>query len=277
MAKPEIFMNLRTRSRTAIRVVRETGRMWHMAMLLAALNFRLLVAWPQSSRVIIDGNLNDGFWQLVAPFKLVPMDARLPPEPDGEVRAAVAGRYLYLCALLPVSAGRCTMWSIGKNQRWERESGVQQDSFSRPADHGCAEVKDFVWFILRVYDENDWMLQVEPRGTYAVKWRWTGEREWFTSRPDKCDRFLVATAIREKEWSVEAAIPLEQLGSPEPGYIRLSVERNRAEGRDTPEEWWRWPEHKPTYEVPVIPMNQLDPKGSPWPGSRPMLVPIAPR
>ena len=63
-------------------------------------------------------------------------------------------------------------------------------------------------FIIRVENENDWMIQVGPLGGYSVKWHWTGEPDWYTSGPEKCSEFLVSAAMGEKDWRVEAAIPL---------------------------------------------------------------------
>jgi dienelactone hydrolase len=98
------------------------------------------------------------------------------------------------------------------------------------------------------------MLQVGPLGAYSVRWHWTGEQDWYTSDPKKCDRFLVATKIEAHAWSVEAAIPLDQLGAPPGGAIQLRVERNRAQRPGTPEQWWHWPEHQPTAPVSALPM-----------------------
>ena len=54
---------------------------------------------------------------------------------------------------------------------------------------GAPEGEDYVRFVIRVYNENDWMVQVHPLGAYAISRRWTalfyGEvdygREWFNS------------------------------------------------------------------------------------------------
>src|SRR5207245_7277606 len=100
---------------------------------------------------------------------------------------------------------------------------------------------------------NDWMVQVGPLGAYAISWRWTGEREWVKSDSQKCNRFLVASRIGKEEWEAEVAIPLDQLGSPRPGYLRLAVERNRAERQGTTDEWWHWPDQQPSGEVASVP------------------------
>ena len=217
------------------------------------LSFSLvLVRAADLPRVIIDGKATDTFWQQVHSEKLAPAEAGVPSEMGGEVRAVIAGRYLYLSARMLEPTDRVTARSIGRNPIWEGGGEARNITQARQYSNGAPEGEDYVRFVIRVYNENDWMLQVGPMGAYSVKWRWTGEHEWYTSPPDKCDRFLVAARIAEREWSVEAAIPLDQLGSPRPGYTRLSVERNRAERPGTPRELWRWPAQEPTAELAVL-------------------------
>ena len=201
-------------------------------------------------QVRIDGQPTEAFWQNLAPEKLGPVETGVPAEAGGEVRAAMADRYLYLSARLPEPSGRVTARAIGKNPVWEGggESPLSQYD-------AAPEGEDYVRFVLRVARENEWMLQVGPLGGYSVKWRWTGEREWYTSRPDKCNRFLVATKISEKEWSMEAALPLDELGSPRPGEVRLTTERNRAARPGTPAQRWRSPGQGPTAEVVTLPAD----------------------
>ncbi len=191
------------------------------------------IASPQTQKqaIVIDGNLNDPFWHDLAAGKLVSVEAQASSNIGGEVRAVMSGRYLYLSAQLPEPDGYVTARSIGRNPNWE-------------------EGEDLLQIIIRVYNENDWMLVVGPLGAYSVKWRWTGESEWYTSRPEKCDRFLVAAATGEKEWTVEVAIPLDQLGTPRAGSVRVTAERIRAMRPGRPEERWRWPDREPTAEVP---------------------------
>lgn len=211
-------------------------------------------AFPsQNSMVVIDGQLSDPIWKKLAEARLVPTEAGIQAEMGGGVRAAMAGRYLYLGVRLPEPRGRVTARSIGRNPIWEGGGGAKEVSSPHQYTYGAPDGEDFVRFIIRAYNENDWMLQVGPLGAYSVNWRWTGEREWYTSPPDKCDRFLVAAEIGDNEWQVEAAIPLDELGSPRPGDVRLSVERYRAGRPGTPQERWRWPEHEPASEVTVIP------------------------
>ena len=211
-----------------------------------------VAARSQSSGVLINGEPNEPFWQKLAPMKLVPTEPGVPVDMGGEVRCAIAGGYLYLSARLPEHSGHVTARSMGFDPAWEGSAEARREANPRRYTYGAAEGEDFIRFFIRLYDENDWMLQVGPLGAYSVKWRWTGEREWYASRPEKCDRFLVTAKIGEGEWTVEAAIPLDQLGSPQPGSVRLVVERNRADRPGQPEEWWRWPYKGPTAEVPAI-------------------------
>jgi Acetyl xylan esterase (AXE1) len=204
--------------------------------------------------VVIDGRVNDSFWHRVTPVKLVPEAPGIPADMGGDVRSAVAGKYLYLSAFLPEPGGRVTARSIGVNPIWEGGGESRNMRLARRITYGEPEGEDYVRFILRVNDENDWMVQVGPLGPYSIRWRWTGEHEWYTSDPEKCARFLVTSTIGKGGWGVEAAIPLEELGSPRPGNIQLAVERNRAERPDTPQEQWFWPGDQPSAQVASIPV-----------------------
>ena len=192
--------------------------------------------FAQSDPVVIDGELRDGLWSRAKLGRLRPTEAGVLPEMGGEAQAIVSGRYLYLGARLPEPSGRFTARSIGKNPRWEEE--------------------DALTFVIRIANENDWMLQVGPMGAYSVKWRWTGETDWYISRPEKCEGFLVTARTGEREWRVEAAIPLAELGSPGSGAIHVNAERVRASRPGAPAEHWRWPDNQPMAEVPGTP--QLD-------------------
>ena len=215
----------------------------------------------QPAAVNIDGKLDEALWQKLPAQKLGPEQSGIPGDLGGSARAVVMGKYLYLGATLPEPDGRIVARSIGIDPVWEGggEGRGSRDT-QRMAGTG-PEGEDFVRFVIRNYNENDWMVQVGPLGAYTVSWRWTGEREWYTSDPRKCDRFLVAAQVGKSDWQAEVAIPLDQLGSTRAGSIRLEVERNRAARPGTPDEWWRWPDQQPTAEVPTLPDsgNQPDP------------------
>jgi dienelactone hydrolase len=213
---------------------------------------KALAASSQPLLVVIDGEPNETFWQKLVSQKLVPAEAGVPAEVGGEIRAAMAGRYLYVAARLPEPTGRVTARSIGRNPVWEGGGEARQATSQHEYDHGAPEGEDCVRFFFRVSRQDNWMVQIGPLGGYSVKWTVIGEREWYTTPLDKSDRFLVAAHIGEREWSVEAAIPLDQLASPLPGQVRLSVERNRAMRPGQPGEQWHWPQSEPTTEVPTL-------------------------
>jgi len=205
--------------------------MSRLIIVVLTLHLVLFAAQSDKQATVIDGDLSDSFWQKIAGEKLVAVEAGTPSEMGGEVRAKIAGRYLYFNARLPEPDGYVSARSIGHNPNWE-------------------EGEDVFQVVIRVYNENDRMLTVGPFGAYSVKWRWTGEKDWYTSPPEQFDRFLVAAATADKEWRVEAAIPLDQLGSPRAGSVRFSAERIRAMRPGRPEERWRWPDREPTAELP---------------------------
>jgi dienelactone hydrolase len=185
---------------------------------------------PSTSAVVIDGELSDSFWNRLAPGQLSRVGSGVDSGAGGEIRTALAGGYLYIAARLPERTGRFTARSIGRNPEWEEE--------------------DSLALFIRAANENDWMLKVGPLGAYSVKWRWSGESDWYTSRPEKCSGFLVAAARGAREWRVEAAIPLRALGSPEAGTVHISAERIRASRPGVPQERWQWPRQEPLAEVP---------------------------
>lgn len=216
-----------------------------------------LFGQSQASTVTIDGKLNDSLWRHVRPQALAPTEAGVPDGAGGTVRAIIAGGYLYLAAQMPEPGGRVFARSVGFDPVWEGGEAARNTKSPRRYVYGSPDGEDFVRFIIRVYNENDWMLQVGPFGAYSVKWRWTGEHTWFNSLPYKCDGFMAAASVSKDGWTVEAAIPLNQIGTPQPGYIQVRAERNRATRPTVPEEWWSWPKNQVTSEVATMPPGHL--------------------
>jgi hypothetical protein len=204
-----------------------------------------------AQRFVIDGRLDDRIWQHVRPSTLAPGEAGVPADAGGNVRAAVAGGYLYLGAHLPEPGGQVVAQSIGVDPVWEGGDHARHLKYPR-VTFGAPNGEDFVRFVLFVHNGGEWALQAGPFGAYSVGWRWSGEDEWYNGDPEKASRFLVASAIRKDEWSVEAAIPLVEIGSPGPDDIRLRVERNRAERPNAPTQSWIWPDNQPSAGVAVI-------------------------
>jgi len=233
----------------------------------------ILGAGPlQAQRVAIDGKLDDAIWRHTPSARLAPVGEGVPADMGGEVQAAVAGRYLYLGAVVHEPEGRVVARSIGRNPVWEGGEEARNDAVPRRITYGAPEGEDYLRFTLRIRNENDWMLQVGPLGAYAINWRSTGEHGWFKRDPEKCDRFLVASRVGNHGWSVEVAIPLDQIGSPRPESIRLSVLRNRAMRPGAPSETWVWPEDQAAgVVVSVLPGGQTMPDPlahAPWLGNK---------
>jgi len=216
-----------------------------------------LFAQPPASTVTIDGKLNDSLWRHARPQAMTPTEAGVPASMGGTIRAVIAGSYLYLAAQMPEPGGRVVARSVGFDPVWEGGEAARNNKAPRRYVYGSPDGEDFVRFIIRIYNENDWMLQVGPFGAYSVKWHWTGEHTWFASLPYKCDGFMAASSIGKDGWTVEAAIPLEQIGTPQPGYVQVRAERNRATRPTVPEEWWIWPKNQVTSEVPTMPPGQI--------------------
>jgi cephalosporin-C deacetylase-like acetyl esterase len=211
-----------------------------MLRFLLTLALTTSVIWSgqeqRAHAVVIGGKWEGSFWEQAAPGKLAAAEHGVA-DTGGEVWATIYGRYLYLGARLPEPTGRLTARSIGKNPFWEDE--------------------DAIVFTIRVANENDWRLKVGPLGAYSVQWRWTGESDWYTSLPEKCEGFLVAAAPGDREWHVQAAIPLSELGSPRRGDVHVSMERIRTARPATPEERWHWPNAALMAAVPGNPAKNI--------------------
>ncbi|MGH9326033.1 MAG: acetylxylan esterase, partial [Terriglobia bacterium] len=226
--------------------------MRRIVLLIAAMSLSMGVFAQQAGRITIDGKLNEPFWQRVKAEPLRPAEPGVPAKLGGEVRAAIAGGYLYIGATLPEPTGHFTARSIGRNPLWEGGVRDRSATGARSYTYGSPDGEDFVRFILHIYNENDWLVQVGPLGGNSIKWHWSGEHAWYPSMPYKCNGFMIATSEGNNVWTAEIAIPLEQIGTPEPGYVQLKVERNRAWRPRSPEEWWVWPLHNVTSIVPTI-------------------------
>src|SRR5689334_8872919 len=108
-------------------------------------------------RVAIDGDLSDKFWPQLHSEKLLAIEKGAVSEIGGEVRAAISGGFLYLSARLPEAQGRVTARSIGRNPIWEGGGEDREVTQARQYAYGTPEGEDFVRFVIRVYNENDWM------------------------------------------------------------------------------------------------------------------------
>ncbi len=179
------------------------------ALLLAA-------AAAAAPGAVIDGRLNESLWQAAAP--------RAFGRGGGEVRAAVAGAYLYVGARLPESGGRVTARSAGRNPVWENQDTLRISAGGR-------------------------ILLVNPFGAYSVEkpgpvvlssdatYPYADEREAPVVERN-AGKFLVAAAVDGSGWTVEAALPLRELNLPAAGGVAVEVERIRAIRPASPEARW---------------------------------------
>lgn len=159
----------------------------------------------------IDGVIQEAIWSRAAVLPLQPPGFGAPFPQGGEVRAVVRRGYLCLSARLPES-GRVVAKSAGSNPVWLREDLV-------------------VWtfrFLSSDPHRNSLTLTVNPLGAYRVE---------PAEEPGGRLPVLAAASIDAVGWSMEAAIPVEQLGRI--GFV--SVERIRAPRPDAPELRWHWP------------------------------------
>ncbi len=196
-----------------------------------------------AQQLLVDGSLSDPLWRSAPPAKLAPSQAGTPADPGGEIQVIVAGRYLCVAARLPEPTGRVTARLTGRNPSWEDEDRIR---ILAGADIGYT----------------DRILTVNPLGAYSIEKavpvsyrneptfpyadEWSRDVVYRNS-----EKFLVATSIGEKEWIVEAAIPLNELSAPASSPILVRIERIRAMRPGLPQERWHWPQQGPASRVPV--------------------------
>src|ERR1700739_1190904 len=82
-------------------------------------------AAAQIAPLVVDGNLDDPIWAEATPVKLIPSDEGGPNPSGGEIRALVAGRYLYISARLPEPTGRFVARLTGPNPSCEEEDALR--------------------------------------------------------------------------------------------------------------------------------------------------------
>jgi Acetyl xylan esterase (AXE1) len=224
-----------------------------MLELLCVLLLSLVLSSPaqsQSATLVIDGRLDDAIWRNIPAERLVPSEAGVPAETGGEIRIAIVGRYLCLAARLPELTGRITARLTGINPSWEDEDVLR---IVAGADIGYT----------------DRILQVNPLGAYSVEkalhitntelavYPYSLERRAQTIY-NGAHKFLVATTVGEKEWTVEAAIPLNELSAPGRSHILASVERVRALRPGSSQQKWHWPKIGPASRIPFSTSIQWD-------------------
>ena len=205
---------------------------------MTRLRLFLLLAATQlyGSPPVLDGVLEDDFWRQ-APAE------QFTPQGGGDLKVVVAGRYLYVAARLEEPSGRITARSIGRNPAWEEEDLLR---ITAGANIGYTDR------ILQVNPLDAYSLEKAVPGTRWVEsaFPYSDEREAHIVYQN-IEKFLVATRVGEKEWTVEVAFPLSELSAPGPDKIYVTVERLRAQRPGAPSARWRWPAQGPAEKVAV--------------------------
>jgi hypothetical protein len=166
--------------------------------------------------VVIDGHLDEPLWQTAALNRL--------GSGGGDIRVAVAGRYLYVAARLPEPGGRVAARSAGRNPVSEN-----QDTLRVAAGERILLVNPFGAY------------SVEKPGplvvTSAVPYPYEDEHEAPIVERN-AEQYLVAAAVGENGWTLEAAMPLSELNLPAGGSVAVNRKRIRAIRTASPERRW---------------------------------------
>ena len=198
--------------------------------------------YGQTSAPVIDGKLDDAFWSQVAPQRLEPAQAGVSADLGGEIRVIVRGHHLLVAARLPEPTGRVTARVTGRHPDWEDEDMLQ---LTAGPDIGYT----------------DRYIRINPFGAFTVE---REGQEVYTN----ADRYLIATAIHDNEWTVEAAIPLNEVSAPGPEPVLVSAQRVRAQRQGSPQQRWRWPRYDPATKAAVD-------RSAPWETAAPDYRPTA--
>ncbi|MEK7408527.1 MAG: acetylxylan esterase [Acidobacteriota bacterium] len=180
-----------------------------MPALVVALAATLTIPSAGGS-LAIDGTIDEPLWREARVLALGTSEFGAPFPAGGETRIAVAGAYLAVSARI-TEPGRVVAVSTGRDPTWWREDLVS-------------------WrFTVHLNRRNrTFTLSVNPLGAYRVD---------STVVDDSFTRVVAAARLGAKEWTVEAAIPLEALA----GTGLMNIERVRVPRPDAPELRWFWP------------------------------------
>jgi len=165
----------------------------------------------------IDGSLSDDFWLAARAQPFIPAEEGVPPETGGEVRIGLCGIHLCLAARLPEEKGKVLARSFGRNPEWER------DALESPP------VEDRVEYVLQSSSQT-LKLAINPWGAYRL------ERD---GKPFSSVQVRAAAIVDAKGWTIEAALPFEELGLA--GETRIQAIRIRSRRQLSPELQWFWP------------------------------------
>ena len=208
--------------------------------------FLLCAAIPMAAQApgpILDGKLDDPYWKQVPVHRLEPDQPGVPGDWGGEIRAIVRGGLLLVAARLPEPTGRVTARLAGRHPDWEDEDMLQ---ITEGPDIGYT----------------DRVVRINPFGAFTTQRE--GQEVYFNDH-----RYLIATLVGDREWTMEAAFPLNLVSAPGPEPMLLSVQRIRAMRPGSPQLRWRWPKFDPVTKVAV---DRSVPWDTPAPEYRPAQI-----
>jgi hypothetical protein len=174
------------------------------------------------SSLNVDGILNERIWQSLKGLKLKPAVPGVPEELGGEIQIVLRGNYLCLGMFCPEPDGKVLAKSFGYNPVWAK------DAYSSP------EVEDRLVCVFSYKTaggrNSELKLEINPWGALRLEQN---------SRLVPSTGILVAAGITLKGWTVETAVPLDELGvhNSSPG-IKLSLVQVRSRRALAPE--FRW-------------------------------------
>jgi cephalosporin-C deacetylase-like acetyl esterase len=196
-----------------------------------------------SGELVIDGSLDDAFWR-----NAKTLEVTAPSLTAVESRIGTRGGYLCLSARVP-ETDRVVAHSTGRNPTWWQE--------------------DLVTWNIRVQDRHvrrhlSLTIAINPFGAYRL------DGASGLASLDGEGRLLAAARVTRGEWTVEAAIPMEDFGPI--GF--LDLQRIRAPRPDSPEvrTYWPAPNERATIQFAA---STGDPAPAFSPMPRPMVQPAA--
>ena len=176
------------------------------------------------SSLRVDGVLNEKIWKPLEIIKLEPSEPGVPEEMGGEVRIVLRGAHLCLGVFCPEPDGKVLAKSFGYNPVWAK------DAFTSP--------------------------EVEDRLIYKIMFKTTGGKDselkleinpWGALRLERDNKLvpakggiMAAAGITGRGWSVETAIPLDELNPDKSSAgIKISMVQVRSRRALAPEFRWK--------------------------------------
>jgi len=167
-----------------------------------------------SGPLAIDGSLEDAPWRQARVLPLAAADFGAPFPEGGETRILIHGHSLCFSARLP-EPDRVVAFSTGRDPAWGREDLISWRFSIRPPNGRSQTI----------------VVSVNPLGGLRV------ESTVPADLPGAAGHAAAAASVTERDWRVEAAIPLQLVA--EIGF--LAVERLRVPRPQAPELRWHWP------------------------------------